>query len=168
MCVTECPDGPSEYNLYKSKVVASVHFSSENSACLLVHNLDKENNVNDDNYIKAKILFGYIDKESLKRLTATIIDVNIKHDRTLKKEWKSLLAGDENFISSDGKRKNFIYPLFMNVTNNCRLVNAIPNNNCNQHGLVIATPKHLIYHPLFSENLNFEINVSILLLKKIK
>ncbi|CAG8670535.1 15726_t:CDS:2, partial [Dentiscutata heterogama] len=137
MCITECPDdGPSKHNLYKSKVVTSIHFSSESSACLLVHNLDKENNVNDDNYIKTKILFGYINKDSLERLNKKIIAVNIKPNKP--QTWESLLGGDENFISSDGKRKNFIYPLFMNVTNDCRLTNTTtPNNNCSQHGLAL-------------------------------
>ncbi|RIB29537.1 hypothetical protein C2G38_1100993 [Gigaspora rosea] len=162
ICVIESPLESSNYDMHESKMVTGIHFPPENSACMFFHSLDDCQNVdNNINEISpSKIICNIID---IKDNNSCMLEVKWKEDnphifsdiskkliavRNERKKYLTLL------LKKSFRKKNFNYPLFMSIF-----------NDCTQHGFINITPKCPIYLMLNRKNKNpseFKGQISIL------
>ncbi|CAG8726989.1 13180_t:CDS:2, partial [Racocetra fulgida] len=135
--VIESPEISSNYNVYKSKIVTGAHFPPENMACLFIHNLDKNHNVNENigENLRLKMVYGIIPDsvDDYKKLIAP--------DNEDKKILSLILEGCCKL--KDGYKVGDL--VFMNVV-----------NKCDHHGFVNITPQYLLYDSLNNTSNEFE------------
>ncbi|RIB28976.1 hypothetical protein C2G38_2057922 [Gigaspora rosea] len=162
--VIEGPKVSSNYCTHKSKIVTGSHFSSEDSACLFIHNPDN------NNIESLKIVYGIIKNARCGLLKVKWEEkknmniLNILSRSAISKELIACGEDRESFksifknlcvkLTNEQEKYKFCYPLLINII-----------NDCNHHGFLNITPKCPLYHSLNltnSENLNFEGQISYL------